>query len=43
MGPKVGVWGRSVSGRAAVSTEQLLFAFPSFFLSKLREECLLAQ
>lgn len=33
MGPKVGVWGWPVSGRAAVSTGRLLVSFPSFFLS----------
>ena len=43
MGPKVGVWGWPVSGRAVVSTGQLLVSFPSFFLSKLLLGCSLAQ
>ena len=42
MGPKVGVWGCSVSGRATVSTRQVLVPLPSF-LSKLVLGCWLTQ
>lgn len=41
MEPKVGIWGHSVGGRAAVSSRQLLIYFPSFFLSKLHLGCLI--
>lgn len=42
MGPKVGVRGCSVSGRATVSTRQVLVPLPSF-LSKLVLGCWLTQ